>query len=47
MEFADVVRQRRMVRTYDPDRPVPRATVQQLLGLAVRAPSAGHTQGWH
>ena len=47
MEFADVVRQRRMVRTYDPDRPVPRATVQQLLELAVRAPSAGHTQGWH
>jgi nitroreductase len=47
MEFADVVRRRRMVRSYDPDRPVSRATVQQLLELAVRAPSAGHTQGWH
>jgi nitroreductase len=47
MEFADVVRRRRMVRTYDPDRAVPRVTVQQLLELAVRAPSAGHTMGWH
>lgn len=47
MEFADVVRRRRMVRTYDLDRPVPRATVRRLLELAVRAPSAGHTQGWH
>jgi nitroreductase len=47
MEFAEVVRRRRMVRSYDPERPVPRATVQQLLELAVRAPSAGHTQGWH
>jgi nitroreductase len=36
-----------MVRSYDPDRPVSRATVQQLLELAARAPSAGHTQGWH
>jgi nitroreductase len=47
VEFAEVVRRRRMVRTYDPDRPVPRATVRQVLGLAARAPSAGHTQGWH
>lgn len=35
-----------MVRTYDPDRPVPRETLDMLLGLAIRAPSAGHTQGW-
>jgi nitroreductase len=35
-----------MIRTYDPDRPVPAETVQELLDLAVRAPSAGHTQGW-
>jgi nitroreductase len=46
MEFADVVRSRRMVRSYDPERPVARATVDELLSLAVRAPSAGHTQGW-
>jgi nitroreductase len=46
MEFRDVVRRRRMVRVYDPDRAVPRDVVDELLGLAVRAPSAGFTQGW-
>jgi nitroreductase len=35
------------VRSYDPDRPVERQTVDELLRLAIRAPSAGHTQGWH
>jgi len=47
MEFSEVVRRRRMVRSYDPDRPVSRESVDGLLRLAVRAPSAGHTQGWH
>ena len=28
------------------DRPVARAVVDELLELAVRAPSAGFTQGW-
>jgi nitroreductase len=46
MELQDAVRRRRMIRTYDPDRAVSRAVVDGLLGLAVRAPSAGHTQGW-
>lgn len=46
MELRDVVRNRRMIRTYDPDRPVPRETINSLLNLAIRAPSAGHTQGW-
>src|SRR5579875_3002509 len=46
MEFGDVVRGRRMVRDYDPDRPVPRGQLQMLLNLAIRAPSAGYTQGW-
>lgn len=35
-----------MVRHYDPDRPVDREVLQNLLKLAIRAPSAGHTQGW-
>src|SRR4051812_49040481 len=35
-----------MVRDYDPDRPVPAAVVERLLGYAVRAPSAGFAQGW-
>ena len=47
MEFDEVVRRRRMVRNYDPGRPVPRAVVDDLLALAVRSPSAGFTQGWH
>ena len=46
MEFAEVVRRRRMVRSYDPDRPVPAEVVERLLGHAVRAPSAGFSQGW-
>lgn len=46
MELRDVVRRRRMVRSYDTDRPVSRETLDGLLRLAVRAPSAGHTQGW-
>lgn len=35
-----------MVRNYDPDRPVPAEVVDRLLEHAVRAPSAGYTQGW-
>lgn len=36
-----------MVRDYDPDRPVDRAVLNELLDLAIRAPSAGFSQGWH
>ncbi|WP_434742630.1 nitroreductase family protein [Micromonospora sp. SH-82] len=46
MEFTEVVRRRRMVRNYDPDRPVPPELVQRLLEHATRAPSAGFAQGW-
>ncbi len=46
MEFDAVVRRRRMVRNYDPDRPVPPEVVDRLLDYAVRAPSAGFSQGW-
>jgi nitroreductase len=46
VEFADVVRSRRMVRDYDPGRSVPADVVDRLLDHAVRAPSAGFTQGW-
>jgi nitroreductase len=35
-----------MVRTYDPERPVSQATITGLLDLAIRAPSAGFSQGW-
>jgi len=46
MEFGEVVRKRRMVRDYDPDRPVPAAVVERLLSHATHAPSAGFSQGW-
>ncbi|RBY79186.1 nitroreductase family protein [Blastococcus sp. TF02-09] len=46
MEFAEVVRRRRMVRNYDPDRPVPAEVRERLLAHAIRAPSAGFSQGW-
>jgi len=35
-----------MVRNYDPDRPVPPEVVRRLLEHAIRAPSAGFSQGW-
>jgi nitroreductase len=43
MEFRDVLRRRRMIRTFEP-RPVPDAVLRRLLRAAQRAPSAGHTQ---
>ncbi len=46
MDFADVVRSRRMVRAYQPGRPVPDAALDRMLRNAVRAPSAGFSQGW-
>ncbi|MEQ7005195.1 nitroreductase family protein [Actinopolymorpha sp. B17G11] len=46
MEFSEVVRKRRMVRNFDPSRPVDPAAVERILDNAVRAPSAGFSQGW-
>jgi len=46
VEYSQVVHARRMVRAYDPDRPVPAEVLQRLLAAAVRAPSAGFSQGW-
>lgn len=44
MDFTDVVHQRRMVRNFT-NEPVPQETVERLLDLARRAPSAGFSQG--
>jgi nitroreductase len=46
MEFSEVIRRRRMVRNYDPDRPLPTAVRDRLLAAALHAPSAGFSQGW-
>ena len=45
MEFREVVRRRRMVRSYT-DEPVDPAVVERALAHATRAPSAGFSQGW-
>jgi nitroreductase len=44
MEFRDVVRRRRMVRRYD-QRPVPPETIDRIIDIGRRAPSAGFSQG--
>ena len=44
MEFRDVVRRRRMVRQFD-QRPVPRETIDRIIDVGRRAPSAGFSQG--
>ena len=45
MNLLDAIYQRRSVRSYTAE-PVDRGTVQRLLDLAVRAPSARNTQPW-
>src|SRR4051812_26269635 len=44
MEFAGVVKRRRMVRNFS-DVPVAPDQIERILDLARRAPSAGYTQG--
>jgi nitroreductase len=45
MEFQRVVNSRRMVRSYDTSRPVPREIVDRIVHNGLRAPSAGFSQG--
>ena len=44
MEFSDVVRRRRMIRRFD-QRPVDRETIDRIIDVGRRAPSAGFSQG--
>jgi len=45
MEVAEALRRRRMVRAYDPGRPVPSQMIDAVCAAALRTPSAGFTQG--
>lgn len=45
MELQDAIRTRRMVRTFDANRPVPQETLDRILRNGTRAPSAGFSQG--
>ena len=46
MEFDDVIMGRRSIRGYL-DKPVPRVLIEEVLALAIRAPSSMNTQPWH
>lgn len=45
-DFAEVVRNRRMTRAFDPA-PLATGVLDDMVDLASRAPSAGKAQGWH
>ncbi len=46
MEFDELVRTRRSVRGYK-NRAVPRALIEEILAVAIGAPSSMNTQPWH
>lgn len=46
MQFDDVILGRRSIRGYKPD-PVPRDIIEDIIKLAMRAPSSMNTQPWH
>ncbi len=45
MEYSQVISRRRMVRDYT-DEPISASCVERVLASALRAPSAGFSQGW-
>lgn len=46
MNFDELVRERRSIRGFKPD-PVPRELIEEIIDLAVGAPSSMNTQPWH
>ena len=46
MNYDEVVQGRRSIRGYRPD-PVPRALIEEVIALALRAPSSMNTQPWN
>lgn len=46
-DLEETIRQRRAIRMFLPDRPVPRGLIDQALDLAIRAPSNSNIQPWH
>ena len=46
MEFDNVISGRRSIRGYKPD-PVARELIEEIIGLAMRAPSSMNTQPWN
>ncbi len=46
MKFDDVILGRRSIRGYKPD-PVPKALIEEVIAMAMRAPSSMNTQPWN
>jgi len=46
MDFAALIRSRESVRSYDPERPVPREVLMRILEAGRLAPSAANRQPW-
>jgi nitroreductase len=46
VNYDEVVQGRRSIRGFKPD-PVPRAVLEEVIALAIRAPSSMNTQPWH
>lgn len=46
MEYDEVMLGRRSIRGYKPD-PVPQTLIEEILGLAIRAPTSMNTQPWN
>lgn len=46
MNYDDVVLGRRSIRAFQ-QRPVPRSVIEEIIALAIRAPSSMNTQPWH
>lgn len=47
MSFIELANNRQSHRKYDPNRPVPRELIEQILDIARIAPSATNSQPWH
>src|SRR5262249_12156806 len=46
-DLEQAINERRSIRMFLPDKPVPREIVDQALELAIRAPSNSNVQPWH
>ncbi len=46
MDFHELVRNRESIRSYDPDRPLDRATLERIVEAGRLAPSAANRQPW-
>ncbi|HEX3545520.1 MAG TPA: nitroreductase [Mycobacterium sp.] len=46
-DLEKTIKQRRSIRMFLPDRPVPRELIDESLALAIRAPSNSNIQPWH